>query len=103
MTRSVAMIIAGKTGEETHVVTITEMPSHTHVVNDPGHYHTISAGNIHNGADHMVEYQGWSNNQVGMQVNGAYTGITIQANGNNGGHENVQPTVFIPYIVRLDG
>jgi hypothetical protein len=37
-----------------------------------------------------------------LGTNGAYTGISIQASGGGGAHENVQPTVFVPYIVKLD-
>jgi microcystin-dependent protein len=31
------------------------------------------------------------------------TGISLQNNGNNNAHENIQPTVMVPYIVKLDG
>jgi microcystin-dependent protein len=40
---------------------------------------------------------------TGITINGAYSGITIQNNGGGGSHENVQPSVFIPYIVCLNG
>ena len=39
MTRSVAIIIAAKTGEETHIVTVNEMPAHGHTGNVAPHSH----------------------------------------------------------------
>lgn len=82
MTRSVAITIAAKTGEETHVITIPEMPAHTHTYVNPGA-------------------------SLGTGAGGGVSGPNAASNtGSSGGgiaHENVQPTVFIPYIVRLDG
>ena len=43
MTRAVAIVIAGKTGEETHVVTIAEMPSHDHYIDLFQHSYVNSA------------------------------------------------------------
>jgi microcystin-dependent protein len=82
MTRSVAITIAAKTGEETHVITVNEMPAHTHSYTHPGGtYGTGQSGGV----------SGPNNTQN--------TGSA----GGNTAHENVQPTVFVPYIVRLDG
>lgn len=82
MTRSVAIMIAAKTGEETHVITIPEMPAHTHTYTDPGA-------------------------SLGTGSQGGVSGPNSQKNtgsqGNGTAHENVQPSVFIPYIVYLDG
>lgn len=101
MTRAVAITIAGRTGEETHVITIPEMPAHGHTVNDPGHSHANSK------ARSTTDAQGGAGGVIPFNTNdqpttGAYTGITIANNGGGGAHENVQPTVFIPYIVKLD-
>lgn len=81
MTRSVAITIAAKTGEETHILTVAEMPAHTH--------------------SGLVLLSG-----IGSGAPGGYEANPFGAMGSaggNGAHENVQPTVFIPYIVRLDG
>jgi len=87
MTRSVAIIIAGSAGEETHVITIPEMPAHTH----PG-----NAGGL------VYIPSGLTQGPPGGYTNYALTGLTIGNAGGNGAHENVQPTVFVPYIVKLD-
>lgn len=85
MTRSVAITIAAKTGEETHVITVAEMPSHSH---------TVSSG-----INGLAPGGGFGSGSSGNFVNP----IVIDNTGGGGAHENVQPTVFVPYIVRLDG
>lgn len=81
MTRAVAIVLAGKTGEETHVITIPEMPPHTHDAD------RTAGGGVSGPAG------GIGGNAVG----------TTTSTGGGQAHENVQPTVFVPYIVRLDG
>lgn len=84
MTRSVAITIASKTGEETHIITIPEMPRHRHGIGatagGSGNLGAAGTGAIMNGYEKWTDYAGADT-----------------------AHENVQPTVFVPYIVRLDG
>lgn len=118
MTRSVAITLAGRTGEETHIVTVNEMPSHGHGVSDPTHAHGVGdPGHAHligrevhhltpGGTPYSLNGNtfdiGTAGAGTGIWIGGAATGISIQGNGGNGAHENVQPTVFVPYIVKLD-
>lgn len=121
MTRSVAITIAARTGEELHRITVPEMPAHAHGVNDPTHGHGVNdPGHEHGTARGDTNQPGvnaayprlWeagaptsiytSGNYTGISIQGNYTGISIQNNGGDGYHENVQPTVFVPYIVFLD-
>lgn len=85
MTRSVAITIASKTGEETHVITVAEMPAHNHL--------------------YGREVVSLTPGGTAYSIIGAAATRDIATNntGADAGHENVQPTVFIPYIVRLDG
>lgn len=109
MTRTVAITLAGRTGEETHLVTVNEIPVHAHGINDPGHAHSINGnGVIYNPAtDGEYPIQAgsphYSFDPAPSSVNPSGTGISIGATGGGAAHENVQPTVFVPYIVKLDG
>lgn len=104
VTRSVAITIAGRTGEEVHVITLPEMAQHSHGVTDPGHAHTskyyANAGNMSSVLNRGPT--GAITNGATPNTNPSTTGITIQQAGSNNAHENMQPTVFVPYIVKLD-
>ena len=123
MTRSVAIIIAARTGEETHIISMPEMPQHSHRADGGGGHGGMTVGTDRN-LDHQhtagggeVWWSGAGFNQDavapgGKQVLGwNLTGLmdrsidhlhAIYANGGSGAHENVQPTVFVPYMVKLD-
>jgi microcystin-dependent protein len=118
MTRAVAITIAARTGEETHIVSVGEMPAHAHGVTDPTHAHSIADPGHFHGANHVIypgtgfpggyegggagAYNATDVRGTGIGIYAAATGVSIQNNGGGGGHENVQPTVFVPYIVKLD-
>lgn len=141
MTRAIAITIAGKTGTETHVIVVGEIPSHDHgggshnhgggshnhgggahghTINDPGHAHAVATvfdqtngnGNIQRGLAGGASSQQTSNVGTGIAVNASAAIISTQANipydgtvaaqGGGGAHENIQPTVMVPWIVKLD-
>lgn len=87
-------------GEETHVLTVTEMPVHTHVVSDPTHSHTEN-GLINVGANNNFNFGGTGSVQSGYTSNVASTGITNQNAGSGGAHNVMQPTTFLNIMVKL--
>lgn len=92
MTRAVAITLAGRTGEETHIVTVPEMPAHTHVLNAIGSTDGQTSTSDNNpGVSVLVDHSPTAN----------ILGMSIAANGGGGAHENIQPSVFVPYIVCL--
>ena len=84
VTRAVSIVIAGKTGEEIHTITVAEMPAHTHTY--------LRARNV-------SDAQGGAGGVVPLQANDT---INTGSQGGGTAHENMQPTVFVPYIVKLD-
>jgi microcystin-dependent protein len=100
LTRAVSIVLAGKSGEELHTITIPEMPTHKHVLVDPGHFHSAGPGGS---GGSSYGYAGDPNpNQSTQFTSTNPTGITMNNTGDGAPHENLQPTVFVPYIVKLD-
>jgi hypothetical protein len=96
--------LGDRTGEETHLLTTGEIPSHTHVntLTDPGHTHGGVAVSVNNynspgGATVVVQSVNFGN------TSSATTGVTINnaAFGGGGAHNNMQPTVFVNVMVKL--
>ena len=86
--RADADTLGGVSGEETHVLTAAEMPSHAHTGSYNFNPETYPNGNFQNVLSGTT-----------FSVAGVNTGVA----GGDDPHENMQPTVFVPYIVCLDG
>jgi microcystin-dependent protein len=101
VTRSVAIAIAGSAGEEVHVITVPELAAHSHAITDPGHAHTSKVFSSGSGVTPTPNRSSGTQTAT-PDINPNTTGITIQNAGSNNAHENMQPTVFVPYMVKLD-
>jgi microcystin-dependent protein len=94
-------------------------PKHAHAINDPTHAHNVPAGwnaNAGNGGNPISkdDYQAEVATRAaatgisvvagatGVAVVANVAGVTLQNAGGGGAHENVPPTVFVPWIVKLD-
>lgn len=92
-------VLGASGGTQTHTLSQTEMPSHTHAVSDPTHAHGI-AGSMQNygvlsGGSSVIT-------QIASMVTGASaTGITNNSTGGSGAHLNTQPTYIVNKIIKL--
>jgi microcystin-dependent protein len=90
-------------GEETHLLTVAEIPAHSHAntLSDPGHSHTYN-----NAATNAIESStGGSNTATttSATTNPNTTGISINNvnAGGGGSHNNMQPTSFLNAMVKV--
>jgi microcystin-dependent protein len=92
-------------GAQSHTLSTSEMPSHSHGVTDPGHNHNFNNNPVITGQQSITPVGGGSisvpSNTQTTTINSNTTGISIQNNGGGGAHNNVQPTLVLNYILRV--
>lgn len=88
-------------GTETHTLSTSEIPSHSHsnTLNDPGHFHAISGLSVATGTSAVPAGNGTGGYTTGTNT----TGITISnANAGGGGaHTNMPPAFLGTFIIKL--
>ena len=97
------VLIGASIGEYEHTLSISEMPTHTHTVNDPGHAHTQTTINddFNNTGNYSGNYAKPSYPQSDSggtitwtsTINSNVTGITLNTTGGSNSHNNVQPMI----------
>jgi microcystin-dependent protein len=92
-------------GAQSHTLSTSEMPAHSHGVTDPGHNHGFSNNPFYGGTSTATPAGGGSTaSPSGAQtvsITSNTTGISIQNNGGGGAHNNVQPTIVLNYLLRV--
>jgi len=90
--RSLGQIV----GAETHTLTTSEMPSHSHTITDPGHTHGyVNNTNDQNTDNAFGTETAADQADLSANTNIGYTNISINNTGGGGAHNNMQPTSFI--------
>lgn len=94
-------------GKQRHVLNISEMPSHSHTITDPGHGHENGSFNRLLNATGTNTVSGVDNTagEVNLTISGiiqdSVTDITIDNAGGSTSHENLQPYFGVAKIMRI--
>jgi microcystin-dependent protein len=87
-------------GVGVHPLVVGEMPAHTHSVADSGHAHAITGqvSPLNGGSSTCI---GGLSTGTGTTTTTAKAAITEQSVGGGAGHDNVQPSIVMNYIIRV--
>lgn len=93
--RALAVLI----GEENHVLDISQVPVHSHVLNDPGHNHNTWSAGVGAAQQNVGQFGRSAPNDAGTSSTNV-TGITMNNSGGGAAHNNMQPSVGINWAIK---
>ena len=96
-------VLAAEGGDESCILTVQQLASHSHTVADPKHSHITGAKiqAVAEGSSENVNRVAAYPDSASGTTNEVATGITIGNAGNNQPHPNVQPTIVLNAQVKL--
>lgn len=96
---SLAKVIGGVFGAASHVLTVGQMPSHGHGINDPGHDHDQDGESGQTTGASSGNVRGVF--PLNKKTSASQTGISVQSSGNNEAHTNTQPSIVFNKIIKV--
>ena len=93
--------LAATPGAETHVLATSELPSHTHTLTDPGHFHASNSGSFVTSTAGADAGTTGTNYRTEANTASVTTGVTIANTGSGGAHENMQPSLVCNIIIKV--
>lgn len=93
--------LASTGGEASHVLTVGEMPAHSHTITDKQHSHTVNGVLTQTGSGGRQGSTGSPQQVQNPTTQPAFTGITgTNPAGSGAAHNNLPPYVGVNFIIR---
>lgn len=91
--------LAQSVGANTHALTTSEIPSHTHGYTDPGHTHNFSDTGTGVGATYRLVASTGSTT-VDQTISAATSGLSLANSGSGTAHQNMQPYIALTVLIK---